>query len=62
MERDPKLQTEMPLSAHQIGKHFKDGKHPVLISVSVSKYYSCTVGLIASTFHREKCSNGPSTS
>ena len=40
--------TEVSFSAHQIGKHFKHGKHPVLISMSISRY-SCIMELICFT-------------
>ena len=40
--------SEVSFSAHQIGKHFKHGKHPVLISMSISRY-SCIMELICFT-------------
>lgn len=35
------------------GKHVKEGKHPVLIRTSGSRYSSCTIGQVASSFLTE---------
>ena len=41
-------------SAHQIGKHFKDGEHLMLMSTLISRSSICTVRLIACTFFIER--------